>query len=117
MNKDEIMKAILVGFVVLVLVVGAVVIGYRKNTAPKLTLPEPTPVVPTPPAPVPPVVPPAPPAPDNKVYSISYQRGYRDGYSGAWLAPARWMVANEYRAGHHDGRQDRENKKPNKFNK
>lgn len=114
MNRDQIMKAILIGFVVVSLIVAAMVVGMRKST--KLTAPAPVPVipVPVPPAPVPPA--PVPPAPD-KVFSPSYIRGYHDGYSGAWLAPARWMVVNDYRAGHHAGRQDKAENKPNKFNK
>jgi hypothetical protein len=98
----------------------AIHLGVNKKSAPA-----PVPVVPVAPAPqvtpVPPVPPtppqPTPPPQPEKHYSASFIRGYHDGYSGAWLAPARWVVVSEYRAGWNAGHQDRVANKPNMFRK
>lgn len=110
--KSDLMKTILVGFVVLSLIITAIVIGSKKSTDDMPLMAPAAPIEPEKPF----VVPPAPVEPE-KAYSASYIRGYQDGYSGAWLAPAQWMVIGEYRAGHHAGRQDRAAGKPNKFSK
>ena len=109
MNKDTVMKSVLVGVLVLALVSVAVYIGWGKfnQSSWNTPLPEPIPLVPD-------LNKPTSPAP---VYSESYIQGYSDGYSGAWVAPAKWVVVSEYRVGHHAGRLDRSNAKPNKFDK
>lgn len=62
------------------------------------------------------LVPPKTPTnPTDRAYSASFIKGYHDGYSGAWLAPARWLVTSEYRAGWTAGSRDRENGRPNMF--
>ncbi len=70
---------------------------------------QPAPVQPAPvqpqPQPAPPVVP----------HSLSWMRGYNDGYTGNWLAPGSWLVANEYRAGWSAGERDRLEGKPHRF--
>lgn len=43
----------------------------------------------------------------------SYIKGYHDGYYGTWLAPGRWMVKDEYRAGWSAGSYDRVHHLPN----
>lgn len=51
----------------------------------------------------------------KEVFSHSFIKGYHDGYAGNWIAPARWLVVDDYRAGHAAGKRDRENKLPNRF--
>jgi len=54
-------------------------------------------------APVPPVAP-----------SSAYLKGYRDGYSGTWLAPFRWTLTDDYRNGWQAGAYDRHNNLPSR---
>lgn len=54
---------------------------------------------------------------DKPVYSASYIKGYNDGYAGNWLAPARWVVADDYRAGRSAGVRDRQQGLPHRFEK
>ena len=80
--------------------------------------PAPTPA-PTPNVPTPIVV--SPPAPDKDVNppvapSNIYLKGYNDGYYGTWLAPGKWTVNSEYRAGWSAGNFDRKHNKPHKYN-
>jgi hypothetical protein len=67
---------------------------------------------PSPPMEVPPPVPPTPEPPR----SASWMKGYNDGYAGVWIAPVRWVVVDEYRAGWNAGKDDRANGKPHRFN-
>ena len=108
---------------VIVVVVFAVLIGvvsyqnYSKPAPqvlpPEKKLPATPPVVPpVPPTPVPPA--PVPPSPSH---SREWMRGYNDGYHGRWLAPAHWLLANEYRAGHSAGAADRRAGKSHRFDK
>lgn len=100
------MKQVLLGFVLGLVILGTItvtLIGCHHHSPP--------PVVPPP---GPQIIMP-PPAKPERVYSASFVRGYHDGYSGAWLAPARWCVRSEYRAGWTAGCRDRENGKPNVF--
>ncbi len=114
--RDNVMKAVLGGFLVLALIATAVYIGSKRMNQPAVMPPDQVAPVPMPPVPDK-LMAPAPPSQPEQVFSASYIRGYQDGYSGAWLAPARWVVVGEYRAGHHAGRLDRASGKPNRFNK
>lgn len=48
-----------------------------------------------------------------QVVTKSYIKGYRDGFYGTWLAPGRWVVKDEYRAGWSAGSYDRTHNLPN----
>ena len=48
--------------------------------------------------------------------SSEYINGYKDGYSGRWLAPVRWVLANEYRHGWNDGSFDKEHNLQKRYN-
>ncbi len=104
--KDTIMKTILFGVVVFGLIISAIYFGHRNKQQQIM-------VIPADPAPAP-MEPLRLPPKEEKVYSASFIRGYHDGYSGSWLAPARWMIANRYRAGWDGGKQDRAAGLPNK---
>jgi hypothetical protein len=73
--------------------------------------------VPTPPMLTPPPKLDSPPRKVDPVYSVSYVKGYNDGYAGTWLAPGRWVVVDDYRAGRSAGVRDRQQNLPNKFEK
>lgn len=62
----------------------------------------------------PPVV--TPPQP-QVAPSASYLEGYNDGYYRHWVAPARWVVLGDYRAGRGAGSYDREHGLPHRYNK
>lgn len=77
---------------------------------------------PQPPMPQPNTEPPAKDAPKfdkpaQPVYSPSYINGYNDGYAGTWLAPARWLIVDDYRAGRNAGVRDRQQGLPHRFEK
>lgn len=113
--KDDVMKALLAGFVLLSMVICAIVIGSRKSPLPKLTAPIPV----APELEPDPLIPPIEKSKDKeeKTFTPSFIRGYHDGYSGAWLSPAKWMIVGEYRAGWNAGKQDKTAGKPNRFTK
>lgn len=113
-DKDSMIKTGIAGFVVIALITTAAYIGSKK-TAPLPKLTAPVPVLPEPEPLEMPKIEPDKEKEKEKTPTASYIRGYQDGYSGAWLSPARWMIKGEYRAGHHAGRQDKEDGKPNKF--
>ena len=80
------------------------VVGCNKKEELPMFSPPPSPTIPAPVQPQP-------------IYSPSYLKGYNDGYSGAWLSPASWVVASEYRSGWTAGKKDKDEGKAHKFNK
>ena len=109
-------KELLASLAAVALLGGAVYMGAQKN-AEKAKAPAPLPIAPVQPvAPVEPVVP-VPPIKPDPVYSENYVKGYKDGYGGAWLAPGHWLASTDYRIGWITGKNDREDGKPNKFDK
>lgn len=109
-------KVLVAGVVAIGLLGGSVYLGTKKRTEQASACPT-APVLPVipPPPPVDPIPPTPPVKPEEKKFSASFIRGYHDGYSGVWVAPARWVVISEYRAGWNAGHQDRVAAKPNKF--
>lgn len=91
----------------IVVAAGCVYTPPEQKVSPPVVIVQPTPV----PAPELPQIAPVPVAPQSEQFIA----GYRDGYAGSWLGPARWVVSNDYRNGHQAGVADRKAKLPSKF--